>query len=109
MPGFASGCVWAVITSAAMLRLADLQNFRAIVFMLHPRIAAPVRDFVIELDGEVFAIDGKLSDGARAKLKSAVETCPLDDVNGIGRVDFEELAMRDARMRRIAGVIEQAQ
>jgi hypothetical protein len=52
----------------------------------------------IELDDEVFAIDGKLGDGAGAKLKSAVEARPSDDVNGVGRVDFEELAMRDASM-----------
>src|SRR5580700_2320436 len=77
--------------------------------MLDPRIAAPVRGFAIELDDEMFAVDGKLGDGARAKLKSAVETSPLDDVNGVGRVNFEELAMRDARMRRVAGVVEQTQ
>jgi hypothetical protein len=60
-----------------MLRLTDLQNVRAVVLMLHPRIATPVRDFAIELNGEMFAIDGKLGDCARAILKSAVETCSL--------------------------------
>jgi hypothetical protein len=36
-----------------------LQDVRAVVFMLHPRIATPVRNFAIELDDEMFAIDGK--------------------------------------------------
>jgi hypothetical protein len=95
--------------SAETLWLADLQDIRAVLLMLHPRIAAPVRDFAIELDDEMFAIDGKLGDGARAKLKSAVETCPFDNVNGVRRVNFEELAMRDTRMRGVAGIVEQTQ
>jgi len=79
------------------------------VLMLNPRTAAPVRDFAIELDDEMFTIDGKLSDGAGAKLKSTVETCSLDDVNGVGRVNFEELAMRNAGVRRVACIVEQTQ
>lgn len=73
------GSVWVVIKSAATLRLTDLQDVRAVAFALDPRIAAPVRDFAIELDDEMYTIDGKLGDGAGAKLKSAVETGPLDD------------------------------
>jgi hypothetical protein len=48
--------------------------------MLRPRFAAPVRDFAIELDGEMFAVDSKLSDGAGTKMNSAVKTGP--DVGG---------------------------
>jgi hypothetical protein len=55
------GSVWAVIKSAATLRFTNLQDVSAIVLMLHARIAAPVRDFAIELNGEMFAIDSKLS------------------------------------------------
>ena len=97
--------VW--LQPAATLRFADLEDVCAVVLMLHTRIAMAIRDFAIELDDEMFAIDGKLSYGTGAKLKSAVETCSLNNINGVGRVNFEELAMGDAGMRRVAGVVEQ--